>query len=210
MPFDKIIQNITSPRDTVSNQGNNIIKTSEKYIQPEQSYLCLNRLSRSDIGKIVVNTGEFLNESFNITPEVNNVSPIVKLCDTENDVNILGVIKSIVDDRVVLSDDKLTCVWVISDNIIEMGDFVTSSNILGLGMIQEKKMIQRSTLGISLGYYDPEEINLIDVKDYIDYDDNDMGFMSSLTPDDPVKQKRFDTKELDDGTKCVLLPIRLL
>ena len=91
-----------------------------------------------------------------------------------------------------------------------MGEFISTSDRMGYGMKQSKNCLSRCSLGICMTSYNIDDLNEMGVYDLLTYDNKGMGTLSAIDEDNLEIQELFHTRDLEDGVRAVLLPIRLL
>ena len=125
----------------------------------------------NDIGLIVVSNNQYLNLDNTIEPTVDESLPIVVLASTDNDKQVFGVVSNIENQnyksrihntgrfasyiqkytvnerRVLINSVGEGGIWVCNKNgILENGDYITSSSVIGYGVKQQDDILHNYTV----------------------------------------------------------------
>jgi hypothetical protein len=127
-------------------------------------------LSNSDIGLIVVSTGRYNNLELVDRPTINESLPIVELASRRNQKSVFGVLSDKEDrngspreysfgnfvsvhddkeelDRLIINSLGEGAIWVCNINgNLENGDYITSCEIPGYGMLQDDDLLHNYTV----------------------------------------------------------------
>lgn len=182
-------------------------------------------------GLIVSCGDQYINIDYSMKPTISESLPLTKLTTIENDKAVFGVVAYQEDASYNINKFKVNslgegAIWVTNKNgNLDIGDYISSSNITGYGQKQNDdllhnytvakitcncefslvKQIKQKIITISNENYINEEYVLVgqskdtDYKQYILYDENgNIQFEDDLDPSgNQVFEYKFDTRFLD-------------
>lgn len=176
------------------------------------------------IGLFVTTNGKFYNVDMSQTPNKNFSTCTISLCKKRNDPGIIGNIVSCENysrdftigafntiqeqedniNRVLVSKTGIQSVWVCDLNgTLNVGDYITSSDIPGYGMKQDDDLKHNYT-GPKILHKCNFSPNTIVLQKPINFDDEGPIYETLLNVEgDPITDIEYQIKYIrKDGTKC--------
>ena len=132
------------------------------------THICFGNFNSTDIGLIVSANGKFINQDNSLKPSIEESLPILELSNKNNDKRVFGVINKKEEEerhyrigstifpftkennneyRFIINSLGEGAIWVCNKNgILENGDYITTSNIIGYGQKQNDDLLHNYTV----------------------------------------------------------------